>query len=274
MPRKSSIRSTRSSVSVPRHRRKAWQLFVATAEAVVILLLVVGIAVALYFVYQRLTKQAFFPLRRVVIAEPLRYGSVDEVAAAVTDTGEADLMHIDVQKMAGNIRELSWVRDASVEKRWPDSVFVRLEERVPVVRWGEHYLDKDGLRFDLPKPPAGEVLFPVIGPDGYETKVLSRFREMEPWLLGQQVPMSGIRLDPRLIWHIGLPGDIDVILGRDDLNNRLKKLAIVHKRVIQPYQQYIDTVDLRYQDGFSVRWKPGVRPKNGADTENKQRESL
>ncbi|MBV7435178.1 cell division protein FtsQ/DivIB [Cardiobacteriaceae bacterium TAE3-ERU3] len=262
---KRSVRSSKSAVSVPRDRHPLWLGLLAISEAMLILLLVVGIAVALYFAYQRLTKQAFFPLRRVIIAEPLRYGSADDVAAAVNRAGEPDLMHVDVQELAKNISDISWVSDAVVEKRWPDSVYVRLQERFPVVRWGGQYLDKDAVRFSLPNPPAQEALFPVMGPDGYEGKVLARYREMEPWLLGQQVPMNGIRLDPRLIWHIDLPGDIDVILGRDDLNNRLKKLAMVYKRVVVPYEAYIDAVDLRYQDGFSVRWKPGVKPKNGQE---------
>ena len=52
----------------------------------------------------------------------------------------------------------------------------------------------------------------------------------------------------------------DIILGRDQLNERLKKLVVVNDKVIKPYHPYIDAIDLRYHDGFSVRWKAGVRP--------------
>lgn len=264
--RKRSSRSSRSAVSVPRSQQRWWQLLVALVEAFVIIVLIMGITISLYFLYQRLTKEAFFPLRRVVIAEPLRYGSIDAISEAVVSVGDADLLHVDVQEVARHISALPWIDSATVEKHWPDSLYVRVQERYPVVRWGEDYLDKDGVRFSLPRPPHDEVLFPVSGPDGYEAKVLTRYREMEPWLLGQRIPVLAIRLDPRLIWHLtlsdGVEGEIDVILGRHNLNNRLKKLAVVHRRVIKKYQQYIESVDLRYQDGFSVRWKPGVRPKS------------
>jgi len=53
---------------------------------------------------------------------------------------------------------------------------------------------------------------------------------------------------------------LTVILGRDQLNERLKKLVVVNNKVIKPYHPYIDAIDLRYHDGFSVRWKAGVRP--------------
>ena len=35
---------------------------------------------------------------------------------------------------------------------------------------------------------------------------------------------------------------------------------MVNDKVIKPYHPYIDAIDLRYHDGFSVRWKAGVRP--------------
>lgn len=115
----------------------------------------------------------------------------------------------------------------------------------------------------MPNPPH-EDLFQVSGPDGSEKRVLKRYREIEPWLLGQQIDAVAIRLDPRLVWHIRLRSGIDVILGRHDLNQRLKKLAVVYRRVINDYRPYIASVDLRYQDGFSVRWKPGVHPQSTA----------
>lgn len=258
----------RASVSVPLQERTLWHLFAAIIEGGFILVLIIALFLAGFFAYQRFTQQAFFPLQRVIIAEPLRYGQAATISDAVIAQKQKDLLHFDVNQLAREVSALPWVREASAEKRWPDAVFVRVVERVPVVRWNDDYLDKDGVRFSLPHPPRNESLFLLSGPDGSEEKVLQRYREMEPWLLGQGIVAEDIRLDPRLIWHISLAQDIDVIVGRDQLNNRLKKLAEVHKRIIQPYGQYVQAVDLRYQDGFSVRWKQGVVLKTQANGES------
>ncbi|UJF24617.1 cell division protein FtsQ/DivIB [Suttonella sp. R2A3] len=255
----------RTSVSVPLQERTLGHLIAAVIEAGFILILVIALFVVGFFAYKRFTEEAFFPLQRLIIAEPLRYGETATIEDAVLAQGEKDLLHFDVNRLASEINALPWVKSASVEKRWPDAVYLNINERIPVVRWKNDYLDKDAVRFSLPYPPRDELLFMLSGPDGSEQKVLQRYREMEPWLLGQEIVPQDIRLDPRLIWHIGLAGDIDVIVGRDQLNNRLKKLAEVYQRIIKPYGQYVQTVDLRYQDGFSVRWKPGVVPKPQTD---------
>ena len=65
---------SRSSVSVPREERTLWQIAWLIGECTLAVFLLIGIAYGIYVTYQRLTQQAFFPLKRVIIAEPLRYG--------------------------------------------------------------------------------------------------------------------------------------------------------------------------------------------------------
>ena len=235
-------------------------------EMLMIVALLGLIALACYAAYQRMTEHAFFPLKRVILVEPLKYADAHAVTDVVRGYGQTDLLHVDVAGLVQELAALSWVKDVAVDKKWPDAIEVRLTEREPVVRWGDKgFLDDQGVQFVLPDTPALKGLFTVRGPEGYETVVLEHYRLFAPWLAAQNIPVESITLDPRLVWHVGI-GPIDVILGRDNLSERLRKLSVVHRRVIEPYRPYIHSVDLRYQDGFSVRWKDGVSPKS---TENK-----
>ena len=126
----------RSSVSVPREQRTAWQVFRLVLECVFVVVLLMGIAASIYAIYQRLSQQNFFPLKRVIIQEPLRYGDMREVSEIIRNHHQRDLLHMDVTLLADEMQRLDWIAKASVYKRWPDAVEVKLEERVPVVRWG------------------------------------------------------------------------------------------------------------------------------------------
>ena len=251
----------RSSVSVPREQRTAWQVFRLVLECVFVVVLLMGIAASIYAIYQRLSQQNFFPLKRVIIQEPLRYGDMREVSEIIRNHHQRDLLHMDVTLLADEMQRLDWIAKASVYKRWPDAVEVKLEERVPVVRWGGRaFLDASGEPFSIPDNDKLRELATIHGPDGYEKQVLQYWHDIAPWLGARQLQLQQLSLDQRLVWHAELENGLDVILGRDQLNDRLKKLAVVNDKVIKPYHRYIEAIDLRYHDGFSVRWKPGVKP--------------
>ena len=251
----------RSSVSVPREQRTAWQVFRLVLECVFVVVLLMGIAASIYAIYQRLSQQNFFPLKRVIIQEPLRYGDMREVSEIIRNHHQRDLLHMDVTLLADEMQRLDWIAKASVYKRWPDAVEVKLEERVPVVRWGGRaFLDASGEPFSIPDNDKLRELATIHGPDDYEKQVLQYWHDIAPWLGARQLQLQQLSLDQRLVWHAELENGLDVILGRDQLNDRLKKLAVVNDKVIKPYHRYIEAIDLRYHDGFSVRWKAGVKP--------------
>lgn len=251
----------RSSVSVPREQRTAWQVFRLVLECVFVVVLLMGIAASIYAIYQRLSQQNFFPLKRVIIQEPLRYGDMREVSEIIRNHHQRDLLHMDVTLLADEMQRLDWIAKASVYKRWPDAVEVKLEERVPVVRWGGRaFLDASGEPFSIPDNDKLRELATIHGPDGYEKQVLQYWHDIAPWLGARQLQLQQLSLDQRLVWHAELENGLDVILGRDQLNDRLKKLAVVNDKVIKSYHRYIEAIDLRYHDGFSVRWKAGVKP--------------
>ena len=251
----------RPSASVPRKERNSWQMAYLAIECVVIVALLIGIAVVGYNLYQSVLSQNLFPLKRVVIREPLHYGDLHEVSEIIRNHQQRDLMHMDIAVLAEEMQQLDWIAKASVYKRWPDTVEMDLVERVPVVRWGEKaFLDADGAAFTIPDNDKLRHLFTVHGPDGYEKQVLGYYQLIAPWLSKQRIAIQELYLDQRLVWHARLENGLDVILGRDQLNERLKKLIVVNDKVIEPYARYIDGIDLRYHDGFSVRWKAGVKP--------------
>lgn len=268
--RRAKAAHRRASVSRPRDARATWQLWKAIWEMFFIVALLALIALACYAAYKRMTEHAFFPLKRVVLLEPLKYADPASVTDVVRAYGETDLVHVKVVDLAQELAALSWVKDVAVDKKWPDAVEVRVVEREPVVRWGNKaFLDAEGVQFTLPDSFALQQLFTVRGPEGYEQMVLEHYRIFAPWLRAQNIAVDSITLDPRLVWHVGI-GGIDVILGRDQLSERLRKLVVVNQRVIEPYRPYIHSVDLRYQDGFSVRWKDGVSPKGAEDKGDKK----
>lgn len=251
----------RHSVSRPIVRALLRQLFRALSQWLIALILVAAIAFSGWLAYKRITEHAFFPLRRVLFVRPLIYGDSQTITDVVAGYESRDMLRIDLRSLAGRIARLDWVDSVSLRKQWPDALQIDVHERVPILRWGkEAFLDRKGVHFSLPPSPTLDTLFPVTGPQGHEKEVLDMYRTIRPWLKRQGIAIQSLILDRRLVWHVRLGNGIDVIVGREKLEQGFKKLVLVNRRIVARYGRYIHSVDLRYQDGFSVRWKDGVEP--------------
>lgn len=251
----------RHSVIRPLRKVFLWQLLRTLSEWFFAAILIVAIAFSGWLAYKRVTEHAFFPLKRILFVRPLIYGDPGTITTLVSKYGSHDMLRIDVQSLAERISTIGWVASVSLRKRWPDALQIDVHERIPILRWGkEDFLDYQGTHFSLPSSPVLDTLFPATGPKGHEKSVLNMYRTIVPWLKREKINIKELILDSRLVWHVHLENGINVIVGREDLERRFKKLVVVTRRIIKRYRQYIDSVDLRYQDGFSVRWKDGVAP--------------
>ena len=213
-----------------------------------------------YTVYLVLTQGNIRPIRNIEIANTLIYANGQDVKNAINEVGRLDYFFTNLGEITRKIENVDWVKSVSVEKRWPDTLIVKLEERIPYVRFGDaEFLDREGNRFFLPPSGGLRDLFRVDGELGTEKKVLAMYAVLKPWFEERNMELRSIKLDSRQNWRLYTDNNIEIILGKDDLNLRLKKLFSIYHNLIKQYKRVIQTIDLTYQDGgFSVRWKKGV----------------
>ena len=218
-----------------------------------------------YTVYLVLTQGNLRPIRNIEIANTLIYANSQDVKNAINEVGRLDYFFTNLGEITRKIENVDWVKSVSVEKKWPDTLIVKLEERIPYVRFGKsEFLDREGNRFFLPPHEGLKDLFPVDGEQGTEKKVLGMYALLKPWFKERNMELRSITLDNRQIWHIDTANEIKIILGKDDLNFRLKKLYNIYRILIdkESYRRIIKVIDLRYQGGgFSVQWTNGVNAK-------------
>ena len=83
-----------------------------------------------------------------IIVEGRHNASTQEISKALAVRKGINLFHLNVHTLKDRLTNLPWVRSAIVQKRFPDTLYIRLREKSPVALWQDkgktHLIDDQG----------------------------------------------------------------------------------------------------------------------------------
>ncbi|MFA7592588.1 MAG: cell division protein FtsQ/DivIB [Thiohalobacteraceae bacterium] len=195
------------------------------------------------------------PLRSVRIEGEFRKLSSEQLQAAIAASTQGGFFTVDVEAVRRAAEALPWVASASVRRIWPDGLRLHVVEQRAVARWGETgLLNTHGQLFE----PAAETLpghLPRLdGPDALRRRVMEQYIAITGALvpIGRRVAI--LHIDDRRAWQLTLDDGIELQLGRDDTLVRVQRFVRVYPQLFAVRETELKTVDMRYSNGFAVRW--------------------
>lgn len=200
-----------------------------------------------------LLRSSLFPLRAVEVAAAPVHIARESLEAAIVRHARGNFFAAPLVELRAALEQLPWVRRATVRRVWPDRLEVSLEEHVPLARWGAGALVNT-----YGEPFAGETDLPLplfIGPPGTEAEIARRYAGFVALVAPLGSPLERVVLSARHAWQLRLASGLQITLGRDaerdGVEQRLARFVDAFSR--HPLAGRVDTVDLRYPGGFSVR---------------------
>lgn len=230
-------------------------------------------------------------VRNVRFEGEFRHISHAELAAALRESVGGNFLLLDLDAIRRRVEQLPWVYRADVRRLWPRDVSVQFEEQKIVARWREtanaayqvtgrtSEAGRDSLppRDHRPDPVsdrawvnhAGETVritpaeIPVDmprleGPAGTSAHVLEQYQRLAPLLGEHGLVVQRLVLTPRRTWELDLTNGVHLVLDRRDTEHKVDRFARVFARQLAAQVSNIRHVDLRYANGFAVRWRNGV----------------
>jgi cell division protein FtsQ len=203
-----------------------------------------------------------FPLREVKVNGELNHVTREQLKLIVSHYLQGNFFTLDLVKTRDAFQKLPWVRNVSVRRRWPDKLEVLVEEHRELARWGNIALvNTHGELFRA----ASDKDLPVFyGPGDGVKEVAEHYQIYGELLRPTGMKVSQVALSPRHAWQISTDNGMVIELGREQVQQRLKKFADVYDRTLGVLNMQVQYADLRYPNGFAVR-KPQVQ---AADTKN------
>ncbi len=157
------------------------------------------------------------------------------------------------------IEKISWVKKAHIERRLPDTVYIKLEERKPLALWQRNkrlsLIDAEGVVLTDQHLERWKDLLIVVGDDAPKnTAALLSMLEAEP-AIKDRVEAATLVSGRR--WDLMLTSGAEVKLPESELGLALRKLAVNHEEEAILDKDVL-SIDVRDEGRITVRTKPGA----------------
>ena len=196
------------------------------------------------------------PIRSVEVKSEFIRISEQQIKAVVAENKLGGFFDTDVDAITNDMRKLPWLETVAVRRVWPDTLQLTISERRAIARWNETSLvtaDATVFSPDVESYPVG--LPSLVGPAGTEKNILMKYITIKADLQALGLKIDELKLDHRRAWTVKLDDGTSLDLGRKQINTRLQRFVSIYKKFIAEQKDKIDVVDLRYTNGFAIRWK-------------------
>lgn len=247
-PRRQGVRRSERVAARLRRRRQ----LVGTGAAVALGGLVV-LGAAGYLPLPELGRE--FPLRELHVEAPFEQVSRETVRALVAPHVSAGFFRSDMAAVRRALLGHPWVRTASVRRVWPDALHIRLTEEQAIARWGDDgLLNTRGEVFRAAH--RGDKALPRLsGPERSSAQIAAFHAFARERLEPLGIRITALTMDERRSWEMTLASGIRVVLGTRDAEGQLARLARTYPASLAGRAAEIERIDLRYSNGFAVRWR-------------------
>lgn len=196
------------------------------------------------------------PIKQVRIEGDFTRLSPVDLQLLVTDKVRGGFFNLDVDAVRLALLDEPWVSEVTVKRIWPDALRVIVIEQVPVVRWRDSGLLNPAGEYFAPDLATIPVELPLLsGPDGTEVNLLDRFNAMQKRMQLVGFNVASMTLNERRAWSFQLSNGIKVVLGQRDYEERVNRFLTLIPTTISGRVEQTESVDMRYTNGFSIRWK-------------------
>jgi cell division protein FtsQ len=197
-----------------------------------------------------------FKLEDVVVEGRMRTNK-DQILATLELKRGHPLLAIDLFDAKKKLESLSWVKAARVERRLPDTIFIRISEKEPIAIWQNlnktYLVDYDGELVETKEAAKYKDLLLVTGhkaPDhvGKLITLLEKFPSLKPRITAA-THLRAMR------WDVRLDGKVDIRLPEKDAESALAYLLVLESRHHLMEREVI-TVDMRIPGQLILRLTP------------------
>lgn len=201
-------------------------------------------------------------LAGITVVGDVQHQNAVTVRAHLASRLQGSFLTLDLQEVKRLFEGVPWVREAVVQRDFPNRLKVTLQEHQAVAWWGEsgggQLVNAQGAVFEAnPDDPAADQWVELVGPKGQSAQVFALYQRLKPVFARVAHEIDRLELDGRGNWALTLEGGARIQLGRGDADELVQRTLGFTSTITTLTQRYggrgIESADLRYPNGYALR---------------------
>ncbi len=196
------------------------------------------------------------PLASIKIEGEFRFVSKESLQQLISSHLDGSFVDLNLRDVKIAIETNPWIDSVLIERIWPDSLKLKIEEHTPIARWNNNgFINREG---ELVKVKSNQVLdnLPLLsGLEVNANELTKNYVFFSELLKRSGLRIDGLSVDSVLSWSIQLDQGFELVLGSDDIQSKIENFAFVYQQYLGSKKNQIDRVDMRYEKGLAVKWK-------------------
>ncbi|RYF60097.1 MAG: FtsQ-type POTRA domain-containing protein, partial [Comamonadaceae bacterium] len=207
-----------------------------------------------------------FAVSRIVVQGDLVHNNAVTLRANVAPHLAGNFFTVDLRAARAAFEQVPWVRRAEVQRVYPGSLLVQLQEHDAVAYWGPEsgsaLVNAQGEVFEANVGDVEQEGLPrLLGPAGSSPEVLQMYAVLTPVFKPLGLDVDTLELTGRGGWRVTLDSDAVIELGggtREEVVQRTQRFTRTLTQVAGQYGRRVDALesaDLRHAGGYALRMR-------------------
>lgn len=170
----------------------------------------------------------------------------------------------DLNQLRDVVAKLSWVESVQIQRNWYQGVVVSVTPRRAIANFGsQHMLDANGVVF-IPanaKQLMDKKLVTLYGEHDRSKDLMRQMQHINTWFAPLGLHVQDLVLTSRQTWVVKFHNGMRVVVDHENTEQKLYSLSKILNGQFKKQLPQMQSVDLRYKNGFAITWKTKRQPK-------------
>ena len=219
---------------------------------VVILFATIACLLAIGWLLTQKDSPFFQPIENYQLTSPVQQLSRAETDRVIGPYLGSSFWDIELDTIQAELVRLDWVLSAQVKRKWPNHLYISIQEQIPVARWNQDGLINGYGHVFFPSDIQGFTnLVRLNGRLDQSQFILQEFIQMQALL--ERVSLSTSQLSyENGVWLIQVLNGSEIIVDSTESRSKIERFVRALPEMDKTLRSSAQVYDLRYSNGFIV----------------------
>lgn len=201
-------------------------------------------------------KSDHWEISNIVIDAEFKRVNSEQIRLTVATQKQRSFFKLNATQIREDLLQIPWVSDVSVNKKWPNTLRIKLKEHKAVAVWNEKkLLNGNGDIFEVDSLEDLSAL-PHFKSKASDSKIVwNKYMRFNDIIKNIGFDITACEISTIGSWNLVLNNGINIIVGSDYQDAKLVRLTETWESLLNTNETLPSYIDLRYTNGYAVKWQ-------------------